>query len=135
MSLFIFAADDISKMDRNRARVKQMANDPWLQTKTSPDFQVTPALVEKDAKLFADMWLRHPAYKMTLDSVQKVADTNADGEIDRQEFRMLLQASGYTGGTADALFTQIDVDQSGTLTKGEIKALHQGKQIKLGQKR
>ena len=134
MSLFIFAADDMSQMDRGRARVKQMANDSWLQTKSTPDFQVTPAHIEKDAKLYASMWLRHPAYKMTLDAVQKIADTNDDGEIDRQEFRTLLQASGYTGGTADALFTSIDVDQSGTLTKAEIKALHQGKHM-MSQKR
>lgn len=46
---------------------------------------------------------------------------------DREEFKKLLEASGYTGTEANALFAKIDKDGSGGLTQAEIKFLSQGK--------
>ena len=72
------------------------------------------------------MWLKHPAYKMTLASTQKGVDANNDGLIDKDEFKDLLAASGYKGAAAAALFASIDKDGDGTLTEAEIKLLSQG---------
>lgn len=90
------------------------------------DFTATKEKIEADAKLTADMWIRAPPNKMTLASVQTGVDANNDGLIDTDEFKQLLQASGYKGGNADAIFAQIDADGDGTLTEAEIKLLSQG---------
>lgn len=108
-------------------------NDKWLLTNggafvegATPDFVVDNAMVEKDAAITAQMWLQHPAYKMTLAATQKGVDANNDGLIDKNEFKDLLAASGYKGAAAADLFAQIDKDGDGTLTEAEIKLLSQG---------
>ena len=55
-----------------------MANDKWLTGGPLPDFERTNATTEKEAQVAADMWLRHPAYKMTLAAVQQGVDANND---------------------------------------------------------
>lgn len=99
----------------------------WLDTGVLPSFQVTSDSVEADAKLAAKMWINAPVNKMTLASVQKGIDSNADGLIDQDEFKALLAAAGYKGGAANAIFAQMDADGDGTLTEAEIKVLSQGK--------
>ena len=110
-----------------------MGNDRWLMTNggafiegVTPDFKVTEQTAAADAQLAANMWLKHPAYKMTLVSTQAGADADNDGLIDKEEFKALLSAAGYKGGSAQALFAQIDADGDGKLTDAEIKLLSQG---------
>ena len=98
----------------------------WAGTQEMLDFKVTREDIEKDAKVNAKMWLRHPAYKMTLASAREGADADGDGLIDREEFKALLQASGYSGGAIQKIFAQIDADGDGQLTEAEIKKLSQG---------
>ena len=102
-----------------------MSNDKWLRGGEPPDFVVTPEVVAHHAAVTASMWIKHPAYKMTLASVQQGVDANNDGLIDTEEFKALLEAAGYKGGGAAALFAQIDADGDGTLTEAEIKLLSQ----------
>ena len=104
-----------------------MSNHHFLSTNSFLDIKVTQATAEEDARCAKNMWLRHPANKMTLAAVQKDVDANNDGLIDQDEFRSLLGVAGYTGGNADALFSQIDADGDGKLTEAEIKILSQGK--------
>ena len=53
--------------------------------------------------------------------------TCAQGLIDRDEFKALLDVAGYRGDQSAALFAQIDADGDGKLTEAEIKVLSQGK--------
>eukprot|EP00325_Prymnesiales_sp_UTEX-LB-985_P028017 CAMPEP_0174728578 /NCGR_PEP_ID=MMETSP1094-20130205/51969_1 /TAXON_ID=156173 /ORGANISM="Chrysochromulina brevifilum, Strain UTEX LB 985" /LENGTH=115 /DNA_ID=CAMNT_0015930529 /DNA_START=25 /DNA_END=372 /DNA_ORIENTATION=+ len=106
-----------------------MVNDPWLSTRTFPDFKVTASTISTDAKIAAGMWLNHPAYTMTLSASRQAADTNQDGMIDRQEFRSLMQNSGYKGSSADVIFQSIDKDGDGKLTESEIRYLSQGQRM------
>ena len=87
---------------------------------------MTPASVQKEANTTANMWLRHPAYKMTLAALQKGADADGDGLIDAEEFKTLLKDSGYGGAAYASLFARIDADGDGKLTEAEIKLLSQG---------
>ena len=119
-------AKDTRDTKENRTQAA-MSNHKFLTTNQQPDFKVTRADVEADAHVTSQMWLKHPAYKMTLASVQQGADADNDGLINAQEFRDLLDASGYTGAGAAALFSQIDADGDGQLTEAEIKMLSQGK--------
>ena len=108
-------------------------NDKWLRGTSggkfvdgaTPDFKATKESTASDAALAAKQWLGHPAYKMTLASTQKSVDLDNDGLIDRQEFRALMEASGYRGARADELFQKID-DGDGKLTRAELKKLSQG---------
>ena len=68
--------------------------------------------------------MSHPANKMQLPSLQKAADTDGDGLVDKSEFKELLKAAG-SGSDANLLFDQMDVDGDGVLTEAEIKALGQ----------
>ena len=109
------------------------ANDKWLMTNggafvpgATPDFKVTRETTEADAQLFAQMWLKHPAYRMMLPSTHKAADTDGDGQISAEEFKTMLSDSGYTGASAASIFQQIDKDGDGQLTEAEIKMLSQG---------
>jgi len=111
--------------DGSRTRAA-MSNDKWLRGEAGPAFEVTPATSASDGKGVAQVWMRHPAYKMTLASSQRGADANDDGVIDHDEFRSLLSSSGYTGSKAAELFAKIDADGDGKLTEAEIKQLSQG---------
>ena len=102
-------------------------SESFLVSGQPASFKVTKETADSDAQLAAQMWLKHPAYKMTLASSRKDADVNNDGLIDQQEFRDLLQSTGYHGGNSDALFAKIDADGDGKLTEAEIKFLSQGK--------
>jgi hypothetical protein len=101
-------------------------SESWLNTGVPPTFEVTQASVNEDARIAANMWMKAPANKMTIASVQQGVDADGDGQIDKTEFKELLRASGYTGKEAAALFAKIDKDGDGTLTQAEIKLLSQG---------
>ena len=108
-------------------------NDKWLTTNggvfvngVTPDFQISEEVVAADAKVYSQMWLKHPAYKVTLASSQKDADKDGDGMIDQNEFDTLMASSGFTGSNTAALFASIDADGDGVLTAAEIKKLSQG---------
>ena len=103
-----------------------LTNHKWLSSGTTPDFVVTPEMIEADAHLTSQMWVKHPAYKVSLPTLQKEADANDDGVIDADEFKAMLQSSGYKSVSAAALFSSIDADGDGKLTEAEIKMLHQG---------
>ena len=92
-------------------------NDKWLTTNggvfvngVTPDFQISEEVVAADAKVYSQMWLKHPAYKVTLASSQKDADKDGDGMIDQNEFDTLMASSGFTGSNTAALFASIDAD-------------------------
>ena len=106
-----------------------MSNHKWLVSNTTPNFKVTYAATVADASTAANMWLKHPAYKMTLASTLSTADANQDGQIDRREFASLLSTAGYKGSSAETLFAQLDKDGDGSLTAGELKFLSQGKTV------
>jgi hypothetical protein len=112
-----------ARKDADGNAINAFSDDPA----NARDFKVTPESVKKDANLAAQMWLRHPAYRMTLTALQKGADANDDGLIDTEEFKTLLKDAGYKGGAAEALFARIDKDGDGVLTEAEIKMLSQGK--------
>ena len=84
----------------------------------------TDAIISEDATDTAKAWMSHPANKMQLPSLQKAADTDGDGLVDKSEFKELLKAAG-SGSDANLLFDQMDVDGDGVLTEAEIKALGQ----------
>ena len=41
-----------------------------------PDFKVAQEAIEKEAERAAKMWIAHPAYKMTLSTMQSEVDVN-----------------------------------------------------------
>ena len=110
-----------------RAGDETTGNEKWLSGGPIPDFEVTAETINDEARLAAKLWIRHPAYKMTLASSQKGADADGDGVIDQQEFRDLLAQSGYKGTNVNNIFAEIDADGDGKLTEAEIKLLSQGK--------
>ena len=81
-------------------------------------------LAVEEAGGIAKAWLKHPANKLQLPSLQKEHDTDGDGVTNREEFAHLLKAAGASAN-ADILFTAMDTDGDGVLTAEEIKALGQ----------
>ena len=86
---------------------------------------VTDDTIVDNASSTAAAWMKHPANKMQLPSLQKHHDTDGDGLIDKDEFKTLLADAGAAGADASALFNAMDVDGDGVLTEAEIKALGQ----------
>ena len=90
-----------------------------------PPWERENSFVE-DATATAQAWLSHPANKMQLPSLQKLADTDGDGVTSRAEFKNLLRAAGSNADDA-VLFSAMDADGDGVLSEAEIKALGHGK--------
>lgn len=126
MTTLAFMADAMFEAEKAKGRKRGVHNDAWLATKETPPFQMTSDKIKAEANAAVKSWLRHPAYKMTLSKVQEGADANMDGVIDREEFSELMKRAGYKGAEANALFDYVDKDKDGSLTKAEMKKLHQG---------
>ena len=94
---------------------------PWM-LKTSP-WSNNDTLVA-DATSTAAAWLKHPANKMQLPSIQKEYDADGDGVTNKSEFQVLLKAVG-SNADASILFDAMDADGDGFLSEAEIKALGQ----------
>lgn len=71
------------------------------------------AFVERDGGFEAGL---RPAAQATV----TLADTDGDGVIGPAEFRVLQHAFGTTEEDADAGFSRLDVDSSGTITTEEL---------------
>ena len=110
MSYLAFATDDLGKSRRSTPRA-QVPERSWLTTGETPSFKVTPDSIKSDADQTAKMWMSHPAYRMTLTSMQKQFDTDGDG-IERDEFAEMLKAAG-SKASAEALFASLDADGDG----------------------
>lgn len=95
--------------------IKSKAPNPvWANAETAYD----------EATQIAAAWLKHPANKMQLTSLQKEHDLDNDGRHDRSEFKTLLKAAG-SSADANLVFDQMDKDGDGFLSEDEIKALGQ----------
>ena len=94
---------------------------PWMM-KSNP--WVTEDTVDGLANDTASAWLKHPANKLQLPSLQKAHDLDGDGVTNEEEFKSMLKAAGANVDST-VLFAAMDVDGDGVLTDAEIKALGQ----------
>ena len=100
-----------------------MATQQFLQ----PAFLEGSTSTEDAAARTAQMWLSNPLNRFSLPSVNKAADADGDGLLDKDEFAGLFdldgdgQVSAAEAAKAKALFAMVDKDGDGQLTEEELK--------------
>ena len=108
---------------KNTQTPSDMATQQFLQ----PAFLEGSTSTEDAAARTAQMWLSNPLNRFSLPSVNKAADADGDGLLDKDEFAGLFdldgdgQVSAAEAAKAKALFAMVDKDGDGQLTEEELK--------------